>query len=187
MHPEQLSEGQLEALPFSSDGMAYWGVLRHFVEDAFNDSVALKSVLSARWRRQTFEWWESLNGALGERLPWLEQDGLVELVTYLIFNVTAMHGHVGDVAPYLRHPGFAAGRVWKHSSSADIQNSIQLSTIAIATGLRVPTIVGDFSHLMPDPGAREAAGRFRERLMACRRRWPLATPSDLRPSRAFCP
>ena len=44
--------------------------------------------------------------------------------------------------------------------------AFKMAVIACITGFPMATIDGELAHLMPDDGAKEAAGRFREALKA---------------------
>ncbi|MEM6930349.1 MAG: lipoxygenase family protein [Myxococcota bacterium] len=166
LHPDQLSSAEQARLPFPVDGMAFWRCIEDFVQDAMSGSVLLRASLAGRHRRDVEAWWQAMDDAFGQTLPAFDDRSLGQVLTWLIVSVSALHGHVGYVAPYVRDPAFAGARVWRNATRIDAQNVLQLNTIAVATGLAVPGIADDFGHLMPDDHSRRAAGRLRGRLAA---------------------
>lgn len=149
-----------DAAPFFFDGAEWYAGLRGFVADALDSSEA-GSWIGGRWRDETLAFWAALRTGIAD-LPAPDRDGLEQGLTWLVHSVTAQHAHVGHVAPWVRDPSGAAGRVWRGSAQADQQNSLQLSTVAILTGLPMPGITGRWDHGNPDRGVRAAAGRFRD-------------------------
>lgn len=187
VHPEQLSPDEVPLLPYSVDAHAFWDVLHSFVADAFDHSAALSASLDPPFRDQTQAWWQALDTGLADTLPALDRPALIAALTGLIFVSTGLHSHVGHVAPYLLHPAFAAGRVWHGATQIDRQNTLQLCTVVAATGIQVPTVNGDFSHLMPDAGARDAAARFRQRLATLSEQIHARNRSGRMPFASFLP
>lgn len=164
VHPEQLPHEVAELLPWSVDGILFHGVLADFVADALDRSAGLRDVLQGNLGEATRRWWDDLAAQLPGGLPALEPDTLHRVLTWLVFTCTAVHSHVGHVAPAIRDPEVAAGRVWPGSARADPDNSAALATMGALTGIEVPTIDGDLAACMPDPGSARAARQFRTRL-----------------------
>lgn len=164
MHPSDLPEPIKQKHVWGSDGIEFWDRLLTFVQNAFERSDALRSVLAPPRRAETEAFWAALSE--GPRLPFtrLDEPNLVSVLATYLFEVTARHAHVGFVAPYILDPTFAAGRVRAGAISADRQNSFQLCTIAALTGLDIPRIGEDWTHLMPDSGAKQAAVHYLARL-----------------------
>ena len=108
-------------------------------------------------------------------------------VTMLFFTVSGFHNFVGTVTEYVADPTFTAGKLWPGVTMADRQSTMQLCLIASTTGFELPRISGDFSHLMPDDGAKEAARRFRESLRAVQANIEARNAKRAQPFRAFEP
>jgi|GEM_PF-304773 len=163
-HPDQLGS-RAEVLPWSVDGTQWYAGLHAFVRDAFDTSPALSSAIDGRHRPATEAFWADL-GTRVRGLPAFGRDGVTDGLTWLLHVVTALHSHVGHVAPYLRNPGFVAGRLLPGAARADPDNTGQLATVAVLTGISVPTILEDWTHRMPDRPAIDTAQRFRDWLAA---------------------
>ena len=187
MHPGELSAEQQLRSPFSVDGLAFQHALTDFLADAFDRSPALRGAFDGEHRRQTRAWLSGLGETLPIDLPNLGADTLQQLLSGILFVVSGLHSHVGHVAPYIRHPGFAAGRVLEGAVVSDRQNSMQMAIVVAATGLQVPVIAADLSTAMPDAGARDAADRLRLRMNALQNEIVQRNRARSQPYRAFLP
>jgi hypothetical protein len=78
--------------------------------------------------------------------------------------VSATHEHVGNVAQYIRNPTLAAGKLWPGQTIADKQSSMHLCVVGAITGLEMPKLMEDFSHMMPDDHSRAAVRSFQRDL-----------------------
>ena len=157
VHPDQLAPDQHHLFSFSADGLEFWWRIQAFVQRAFTNSISLRSLLTSRRQDQTRAFYDALAADFEGTLPPLEPDGLVRTLIWLLYSVSAFHGHVGSVPPYVDHPQWAAGRVSPDATRADAQNIMQLSLMAAPAALPTPSIGDDFRHLMPDTGSRHAA------------------------------
>lgn len=165
LHPSQLTKQELDRLPFVVDGLDYWRLVRSFIDEAFDSSEGLKAMVSQDPPCQTLQnWWLDFHALFESKPEKLTIERLKITLSHLIVYVTAMHSHFGHVAPYLSDPRMMSGRIRKGSTKADVQNSYQLNTIATITGLAVPGIVGDFSHMMPDEETKTAMRHFQQGL-----------------------
>ena len=105
----------------------------------------------------------------------------------ILFTVTALHAHVGAVAPYVGDPRIAGGRVRPRQVMADRENTMQICAIAMITSLEVPTLASDLAHLMPDAGARRAHAAFQARLLAVEEEISARNAGRARPLETFRP
>lgn len=165
IHPSTLTQQEQDMLPFVVDGLAYWNCVELFIHEAFKQSTQLNKIFSTPYDRQTQAWWQELQRWINMPLPSLEQESLITTLCTIIFSVTGLHHHIGHAAPYVRDPTFAGGRVVINATVTEVQNSFQACTATLATGFSVPLINGDFTHLMPDIGAKRAAIEFQNHLM----------------------
>jgi hypothetical protein len=164
MHPEQLGPDAVRLFPYSTDGLEYWKRTHAFVDEAFTQSPGLSSMLSDANRAATVRWWDSIHAAFPGGLPPLSEASLRDFLAQIIVTVTAFHEHVGNVSQYLVNPALGAGKLWPNQTIADQQASLQLCVVACITGLPMPKLMEDFSHMMPDPQAAAAFKHFQESL-----------------------
>ena len=164
VHPDSIEDAEL-VYPYGADGVQYWDCVAAFVQDVFDTSPAMQEVLGSR-REETAQWWEAQSQLLPGGLPQLGQQSLQDYLAHVIFTVTGFHQHVGSVAAYVLDPSLCSGKTYAEATICDVQSSGQLGVVACITGLSMPMLQGNFSHLMPDAGAKEAEGRFRESLAA---------------------
>ena len=66
----------------------------------------------------------------------------------LFCTSTAFHEHVGQVSDYYYRPDFVGATMREGKKMDSIQTYILLSTLLCSTGLRVPSILGNFEHLL---------------------------------------
>jgi len=164
IHPEQLPVSLAVRLPYSMDSLEYWTRLEAYVHACLTESKTLSRVLDGGWGEETRVWWNDLSKQINKGLPSLDRESLAAVTTWLLFVVTAFHGHVGHVAPYVRDATVFAGRPFAGAVMADVQNSLQMGVVTTLTGLKVPCMNGDLSHAMPDASALSCYGRFRQTL-----------------------
>lgn len=154
VHPDQLADPHM--FPYGEEGLQYWQEVEIFVHGLGESLVDLKDPAVGRW-------WDEIRQRY-PKLPPLHRKALHDYLCTLIFTVTAFHHHVGTVTPYVSDPRCLAGKLWKDQTMSDCQSTMQLATIACITGFELPALVDDWSHLMPDAGAKRAAGAFRAAL-----------------------
>lgn len=170
VHPESLTAGLRRRFAYTVDGLDFAACIARFVDDAFSERGSLAYVWHAPLFDATAAFWYEVHEALGIAPEELSSAALRRFLDYVLFTVTVFHKQVGYVAPYLNHPGFVAGRVRPESRLSDVQASVQVATVAVLTGIEVPMMSGDFSHLMPDPDTRAAATALTERLVMLEQR-----------------
>jgi hypothetical protein len=91
---------------------------------------------------------------------------LVDLLTTVVFTVTAMHEWASDNLPYVVHPRFQGVRMPKGADGlatvqSDLQGYIMGMTVSVLTTLRSPPLFMDWSHLFDDE-EYPASRRLRE-------------------------
>lgn len=79
--------------------------------------------------------------------PTMTKPFLKDLISNFVIHVTAIHNHVGNVAEYLLDARFASGKLRAHREISDVQANLQAMLIALMTGLKVPPLVNDYSHV----------------------------------------
>jgi hypothetical protein len=147
---------------FNRDGMDYWKTLQGFSSEVITQGPAFQGIL----RNDAMKaWWEEMNTTLRHSARELSEESLSNFLTQFFFTVTGFHSWVGHVTPYVLDPAVVGGKVFPEASMADRKNTDEMATIACATGLPVPSLMGDFSHLMPDEFTRGCLGRLHGNLL----------------------
>lgn len=164
VHPDQLGPDAVKIFPYSTDGMEFAKRVHAFVDDAFATSPGLKGLLGPEYRATTQRWWDAISASYPGGLPALTDETLRDLLAQVIVTVTAFHEHVGNVSQYLVNPSLAAGKLWPNQTIADQQASLQLCVVACITGLPMPKLMEDFTHMMPDDVSAASLKRFHESL-----------------------
>jgi len=105
-------------------------------------------------------WWRELvefspKGKLSDQLDSLDQ--VERYLTFFIFSVTAKHEQVGTVNEFILDPAFTASKWAPGALVCSSQTTYQMGIVAMLTGLRMPQITGDWSHVLLDTRAREVA------------------------------
>lgn len=86
-----------------------------------------------------------------------------EYATWLIFTVTAYHEHVGNAGDTWHDP-YIAGVLPRGLSHTGPQlHALNLIT-KIATGMKMPSLLEDFSHVMQDEPSRKLVKELQARL-----------------------
>ena len=85
--------------------------------------------------------------------------GLVDVLAELICSSTGIHEHVGQISDYMFDPAFIGTRLQQDNryQRPSVQNYSQLLTLTVLTGLRMPGLMEDWSHLIPRQAADELA------------------------------
>jgi hypothetical protein len=77
----------------------------------------------------------------------------VDIVTQLVVNGTAYHELVGQVSDYLRAPNWIGAKL-RPFAEDPMQDSItgytMLQGLVLLTGLRMPNLLDDWRHLLPE-------------------------------------
>jgi hypothetical protein len=151
-----------DIFPFGRDGELYWNSLNGFSADILHHAPAFRNIEK---NDAVKAWWEQMNGTLRFSPSDLSTDRMATFLTQFFYTVSAFHSWVGHVTPYVKDPSIAAGKLFPDAVMANQQNSAELGVIASITGLPTPSLLGDFSHLMPDDYSRGSLNRLHENLL----------------------
>jgi len=148
--PDVLAERRtedLEDFPFAEDGLDLYAVIHQYVREYIhlylpsNDHVCADVELA--------RWWEALAEVRDDDRSLRTRAQLTDAVSAFIFSVVALHEHMGELAEYVRDPGFAAGRLRPGAVMNDVQGTFLLGLLVAGSGLSQPDLISDFSHLLP--------------------------------------
>ena len=71
-----------------------------------------------------------------------------DVLSQLIAASTGVHEHVGQISDYMTDPRFIGAKLQEGKEMQDIQTYTQILVLAVITGLRMPGILEDWSHLI---------------------------------------
>ena len=128
-------------LPFDEDGAEYYDILRRFVRKYIAAEVRCDDPLVARW-------YARLASLLPQgELPPLSCGSLADVIATFAHHVSALHGHVGQVAGEVEDPCFAPF-AWREGELCGTpRQSLARASIMAATGSTNPRIIDDYSFL----------------------------------------
>jgi hypothetical protein len=153
-----LSPELLQRLPMSTDGVELWNLYVQFFHDYVYEvyvdeaAVAADGELALFWRTIDSCGGKAKTGSYG--LPALTRTSLVDYCAHVAFTVTAQHELVGEVVQYCDSIDAGTIGIRPGTETQDVQGYM-ISMILIAlTGLRNPSVMDDWRHLLPaEPAA----------------------------------
>jgi len=89
--------------------------------------------------------------SLGVSIP--DKETLIRVLAQLICNATGIHEHVGQVSDYVQRPDFVGAKLLSaeyQPYQQGVQEYTQMLILATVTGLKVPRLMDDWSHLCTD-------------------------------------
>lgn len=178
----------LAGYPYREDGLPFYRLLEHFVQDYLH---ATRDQWSSQDRAELCDFSERLRSLLPADVPDCT-GALGQVVTCLLFNATGFHEQVGGgIADYLADLRFAAPVVWDADTFAEAlpaRNTMyQGFMLGVLTNLRMPQLHEDIAWLFRDAAARSAVERFTASVRAFEAR--IAARNEVRPQpyRVFSP
>ena len=149
--------------PWATDALALYNVIFEFVEDYlsryFTGDAAVRDA-------EVIRFWESIQGATPTiGIPALTVENLSGMLAQFIWCVTGLHAAVGAMLEYAIDPTFVSTKIRPGREMADVQASMQCLAVVGLTGLQMPKLLNDFSHVCLDGGAVEAFAKFQENLV----------------------
>lgn len=146
---QQLSdEGKF---PYISQGCEYFDIVRGFVLDWLDKSgdAAIDNYATA-----FYEGCKVASKGQKYELPDMSYDSMVNLLSSIIFAVTAYHELVGHVVDYTILPTRAGFRLCKEDpSEIDLQSLLLTSIIAASTSVPMPKLMSKFENFFGAGGA----------------------------------
>ena len=72
----------------------------------------------------------------------------IDVLSQLIASSTGIHEHVGQVSDYMIDPRFIGAKLQEGKQMQNIQTYSQILVLSVLTGLRMPGLLEDWSHLI---------------------------------------
>jgi hypothetical protein len=72
----------------------------------------------------------------------------IDVLSQLIASSTGVHEHVGQVSGYLIDPRFVGAKLQEGKEIQNIQTYTQILVLSVVTGLRMPGLLEDWSHII---------------------------------------
>ena len=137
--------------PYANEGSDYYSIVREFVKnwlkragDESKDKKA-KQFYSAMKKNSVGQKYE---------IPDYSEKGMIELLSSIIFAVTAYHELVGNVTDFTMLPNRAAFRLTEDDpSKADLQSFLFAGIIAAKTSVQMPRLMQRFDNWFGAGGA----------------------------------
>lgn len=138
--------------PYASEGEEYYIIVRKFVKDWLQKSGDAANDDQAEAFYNGMK--ESTKGQAYE-LPDIGDDSaMANLLSSIIFTVTAYHELVGHVVDYILLPSRAGFRLTKRDpSKIDLQSFLYAMAIGASTSKRMPSLVAQFQNFFGAGGA----------------------------------
>ena len=73
---------------------------------------------------------------------------LIRVISKLIIAGTGIHEHVGQISDYMIDPRFIGAKLQQGKEMQNIQTYSQILVLSVVTGLRMPGLLEDWSHLI---------------------------------------
>jgi hypothetical protein len=134
--------------PIYHDLNKYWAIVQNYVTEFFrinyheptdNDNLPNDVCLKAF----IYEICEQLG------IPGITSlKHLIDVLSQLIAAGTGVHEHVGQVSDYMIDPRFIGAKLREGKEMQDIQTYSQILVLSVLTGLRMPGLLEDWSHLI---------------------------------------
>ena len=114
----------------------------------------------------------NLKKLLGFEEPCTRGD-VLNIICHLIVNACGIHEHVGQVSDYLMNPMFIGSRIRKLPESGElklkhvmmtVQEFAQSLALTTLTGLKMPKLLQDWSHLIKDKAHLEIYTQYKQEL-----------------------
>eukprot|EP00456_Euglypha_rotunda_P033217 TRINITY_DN25772_c0_g1_i7.p1 TRINITY_DN25772_c0_g1~~TRINITY_DN25772_c0_g1_i7.p1 ORF type:complete len:400 (+),score=6.23 TRINITY_DN25772_c0_g1_i7:185-1384(+) len=160
--PEMLHRNGTEDAPpelylYKHDGLDFWNKISSFVHSylkLYYPNGKIDDELRVWWRELVMF---SAKGKMTDQLESLSQ--VERYLTFFIFSVTSRHEQVGSVSEYILDPAFTASKWAPGATLCSSQTTYQMGIVAMLTGLRMPQLTGDWTHVLLDSPsqAREIA------------------------------
>ncbi|GDX83413.1 hypothetical protein LBMAG42_52240 [Deltaproteobacteria bacterium] len=171
--------------PWATDALALYNVILAFVEDYVSRYFAGDALVRDP---EVVAFWASVRSATATiGIPELSRDDLVGMLAQFIWCVTGLHEAVGAMLEYAIDPTFVSTKIRPGVEMADVQASMQCLAVVGLTGLRMPQLLNDFSHVCLDEGGAQAFATFQTNLEALADRIEAANLTRKYPCNTFNP
>jgi len=155
---KKLGPELLQRLPLALEGLELWALYVRFFHaylTAFlpdDAAVCADAEIASFWRTV-----DSCGGRAGQGsygLPPLSLGALVDYLAHVAFGVSAQHELVGEVVQY-NAVDASSTSIRAGAETQDAQGYVATMVLTALTGLRNPSVMDDWRHLLPaEPSAR---------------------------------
>lgn len=142
-----------DKFPYITQGRTYWNIVHKFVSNWITESG------DAAHDAQAMSFYEKLRvsseGQAYEIPQHTSDNEMINLITQIIFTVTAYHELVGNVTDYLKLPTRAGFRLLEdhRGTSIDIQSWLLGCLIGASTSIRMPQMMRPYDNFFGSDGA----------------------------------
>jgi hypothetical protein len=137
--------------PYISQGCEYFEIVRGFVRDWLEKSG---DAVMDKYATEFYQGCKIATKGQKYELPDMSYDSMVNLLSSVIFAVTAYHELVGHVVDYTILPSRAGFRLCKQDpSEIDLQSLLLTSIIAASTSVPMPKLMSKFDNFFGAGGA----------------------------------
>ncbi|CAF4617124.1 unnamed protein product [Rotaria sp. Silwood1] len=153
MHPNKNNRTDDEwdkIYPIYHDLNAYWNIIRKYVHNFFKINYNL-SVDNGNNHIPNDSY---IMNFIHEICKQLGISGItslqrfIDVLSQLIAASTGIHEHVGQISDYMTDPRFIGAKLQEGKEMQNIQTYSQILVLSVITGLRMPGILEDWSHLI---------------------------------------
>jgi hypothetical protein len=152
--------------PYISQGAEYYEIVRTFVREWLEKAGDAASDVQAK---AFYAGCQAASAGQKYVLPDYSSEAMVDLLSSIIFAVTAYHELVGHIVDYSLLPSRSGFRLCKSDpTEIDLQSFVLTSLITASTSVPMPMLMSDFSNLFGAGGApaweKEVWASFNEKL-----------------------
>jgi hypothetical protein len=154
MHPNQnnkTDEDWDKVYPIYHDLNGFWNIIQKYVKSCFVINYNL-SIENGKNNLPDDVYILEFVHEIGKQLGISDITSLqrlIDVLSQLIASSTGLHEHVGQMNDYLTDPRFIGTKLQEGREIQNIQTYTQILILSVVTGLRMPGILEDWSHLIP--------------------------------------
>jgi hypothetical protein len=155
MSPEKNNKSKEEwdkFYPIYNDADNFWKIIQRYVAKFFEINYNLQVQIDDDDQKlpvdsHIMEFIDELSKQLG--IPVITSlKRFVDVLSQLIAGNTGIHEHVGQISDYLIDPTFIGAKLQAGKEIQNIQTYTQILILGVVTGLRMPGILEDWTHLI---------------------------------------
>lgn len=153
MHPNEnnaTEEDWDKVYPIYHDLNKFWDIIQTYLENFFKINYGL----SAKDGNDHLPEDKYISNFISEICKQLGIPGItslqrfIDVLSQLIAAGTGIHEHVGQISDYVIDPRFVGAKLQEGKEMQNIQTYTQMLVLSVITGLRMPGILEDWSHLI---------------------------------------
>ncbi|CAF1427665.1 unnamed protein product [Adineta ricciae] len=150
MSPENNSKTKEQwdkVYPIYSDLNHFWKGIHKYVENFFHITFNVQDDDKLPVDARMTEFINELCKQLG--IPGIVSlKRFIDVLAHLIVSGTGMHEHVGQISDYVIDPRFIGAKLEEGKEIQNIQTYTQILILTVVTGVRMPGLLEDWSHLI---------------------------------------